>query len=744
MPKLFLIPEIESQNIQVFLNIEHHPLAIEITNQLSNLKHVQLIKKSSDADVTIYLVGFDSPSLSETLSHTSDLYEHLKQVKSDHHKFILVVKNPASHLSRTAITLTNQFAHNYDLNHEVFEYDHTVSTSQLAETIIRKFIYGHSTPHQEPRSSSIKTPTAKAIPLVSKPQYMILNTLYLILALATPWLLSILLLVFMYPLTSCLHRYSVCTSVTDVSLSAFRYTSRLSPGSSELATQIGLPLSQYKDLIITLKKLDRLTTKSAKRSSAFLASLFTTRPAPQTAEITASLEETDHLLNQVQADLRSIYLATPNHIRSFESLAVGAGESRHTLSLLIPNITSTLRNFTSGKKTYLVALQDNWELRGSGGLIEAFLKVDISHGQIDQFQPFSTRDTDKLLTGTVTTPADFQDLTDQTQWYLRDASWDPNISSTLTKIAWFAQKELNQPFDGVILVDLNTLKELVRIIGSVQVGESKVPVTAQNFSAIYQSQLNSSDDYNKYLTTLLSAIFAQFSNMDDLKYQKVIQLFYTQVVTGQVFITGLAEGEKGLPECRSFLICSVDYAYPVSSNITGSKTNLYLTRSHTASVSLSDSQNTSLHTFSYRYSPEANSWVGQNHQEYLRLYLPDDVLSDYQVSIDGVAIPKDSIHIGVSQGSKYLGVSFTVNKLQDVKVQFSYHTPMPKASQFHYQLDIPSQPGVVGDQVKVELNYPPTWAALVDKVASVADAGRLEYNYAHPEKFQLNIDFTKP
>ncbi len=71
MPKLFLIPEVVSLKIGIYLNTEHQELAVEIRRQLESHEHAHFVKKVSEADVCIYLAGFDPPSLSETLSHTS-------------------------------------------------------------------------------------------------------------------------------------------------------------------------------------------------------------------------------------------------------------------------------------------------------------------------------------------------------------------------------------------------------------------------------------------------------------------------------------------------------------------------------------------------------------------------------------------------------------------------------------------------------------------------------------------------
>lgn len=743
MPKLFLIPEIVSQKIHVYLNVDHHQLSAEIKNQLTSYKHVQFVNAAREADVCIYLVGFDPPSLSETLTHTSQLYEDLKQVKSDHHKFILVVKNPTSHLSRTAITLTSQFAHNYGLNHEVIEYDQSYSVSQISQAIIRKFIYDHNPIHSHSQQITSQVPPIYLQTVSPKPKKIYYWILLPFVGLI-PWLVSGLILVSLLTLSRCLYILPICSTSSHQLHTVLLYTTKLSPGFSIFADQMGLPSTQFKDVLNTLVKLNLTTKIIDQKSAIYLNRIFSGHPAVQVENLLAGLSDVDHLLNQLQADLRALYLSTPRHISSFEKLALSAAETRHTLNILLPNLAEFLASLNSGKKTYLVALQDNWELRGSGGLVETFLIIDFENGQIDQFQPFSTKDTDKLLKGSVQPPADFQSLTKLTQWYMRDSSWDPNIKNTLEKIAWFAQNEVKRPIDGVILIDLNTLKSLVQIVGSVQVGESQSPISYQNFSSIYQSELDSSKDYSQFLKSLLSAVFSQLGNLDSARSQKVIKLLYNQVKNRQIFVSSLSMGEMEVPECRSFLPCHIDYSYPVSSNMSGSKTNFYLHKSQNTSITLTDTNQTTLHQFSYRYSPPTNSSAGPNHQEYLRVYVPSNISPDYQVTIDGKALPKDSIQTGLSGGLKYLGVSFTVNKNQQVNVDFSYRVPIPTLKQFHYQLDLPNQPGVIGDEVTLSLSYPPTWAAVVDKAASVAAAGHLEYNYTHPNNFQLNIDFTRP
>lgn len=136
-------------------------------------------------------------------------------------------------------------------------------------------------------------------------------------------------------------------------------------------------------------------------------------------------------------------------------------------------------------KSYLVVLQNNLISRPTGGTIEAFALLTFSQGRLLDSKVYDISFADSKLKGYVEPP---EGLDNVTSWYMRDASWDPEFPTSSEKTEWFLDKSIDVSVDGVISVDVEFIKEMLKENGPIVLANADV-----NHDNLYELVEESSD-----------------------------------------------------------------------------------------------------------------------------------------------------------------------------------------------------------------------------------------------------------
>ncbi|MFA5076535.1 MAG: DUF4012 domain-containing protein [Patescibacteria group bacterium] len=123
------------------------------------------------------------------------------------------------------------------------------------------------------------------------------------------------------------------------------------------------------------------------------------------------------------------------------------------------------------EKTYLFILQNNTELRPTGGFIGTYGILKIKNGEIKEFWTDDIYALDGPTEGylRVEPPMPIKKYLNK-NWYLRDANWSPDFPITAEKIIWFYQQEGGQEsIDGVIAIDPQFISDILSNIGDLNV-----------------------------------------------------------------------------------------------------------------------------------------------------------------------------------------------------------------------------------------------------------------------------------
>ncbi len=125
------------------------------------------------------------------------------------------------------------------------------------------------------------------------------------------------------------------------------------------------------------------------------------------------------------------------------------------------------------QQTYLFLLQNNWELRATGGFIGTYGILVLQAANIEQFETHNIYNLDEPAKTTLflDPPEPLKRYLKIKQWFMRDSNWDPDFPTTANTAEDFYHAE-NGPIeqiDGVLSVTPAFIQDLMKLTGPITV-----------------------------------------------------------------------------------------------------------------------------------------------------------------------------------------------------------------------------------------------------------------------------------
>ena len=132
------------------------------------------------------------------------------------------------------------------------------------------------------------------------------------------------------------------------------------------------------------------------------------------------------------------------------------------------------------RREYMVLLQNEMEIRASGGFIGSFAILSFEGGRLLAFEVKDVYEADGQLKGHVEPPEEIKKYLGEAGWFMRDANWQASFPQAAKEIQWFLEKETGRKVDGVIGVDLAVAKMILRVTGEIYVPDFKEKINKEN------------------------------------------------------------------------------------------------------------------------------------------------------------------------------------------------------------------------------------------------------------------------
>ncbi len=377
-----------------------------------------------------------------------------------------------------------------------------------------------------------------------------------------------------------------------------------------------------------------------------------------------------------------------------------------------------------GAKSYLILLQNNMELRPTGGFIGSFAKVSFAGGKLKKLEVNDVYNIDGQLQLHVEPPAEIKGDLGQKYWYLRDSNWEPDYPTAARQAEWFYNKETGERVEGVFAFDISAMEDLVSVLGPLDLSDYGEKITADNLfeKAIAHAEVSffpGSQAKKSFLSALTSEMFNKLfflpnqnwpgivSSIGKSLEQKHISIYLDDTrlfsyLVSQNWVSALPR--QSVEKTDTLL----DFLAPVEANLGANKANFYIDRNYNLETVIDkDGKINQRLRISYTNRSPSDTFPGGKYKNRIRFYLPSGsklkraLWAESDISKDAKAF--------VDYGRA--GYSMLVELLPKEQKTLVLDYQLANGLEFKngvakYQLDVLKQAGTLKDPFIWKLSYP--------------------------------------
>lgn len=250
----------------------------------------------------------------------------------------------------------------------------------------------------------------------------------------------------------------------------------------------------------------------------------------------------------------------------------------------LKNATNLLTDLLLGSKKFLVLLQNNNELRATGGFIGTIAQGQLTDASIKNLDIRSVYDLDGQMLAWIVPPYPMRAVNNRL--FLRDANWMASFPESAQRLSALYEKEGGETPDLVVAMTPDIFIDLLNKTGPISLPKYKVVVSSSNF--IEQIQTTTSVAYDKglnqpkQLLADLYPILLQKIGSDRNGILGILELMQNELTTKNLLIYSRdPETQKLISDFRwsgQVSDSNKDYLQINSSNLGGTKTDRSLKR----------------------------------------------------------------------------------------------------------------------------------------------------------------------
>jgi len=522
---------------------------------------------------------------------------------------------------------------------------------------------------------------------------------------------------------------------------------------------IGSLLTQANSLLLSGKQLSEysanitrtLTPLTKTNQGTILDSEQTAQNLVQTAQtLRANIPNIKDSVNNAHEDVRNL-----------PAWAMPASISRHiqTAQKSLPEVNNVLTDARryldillefagqDYKRKYLFVFQNNQEVRATGGFIGTYGLMKVYKGEVEHLDIQSIYDADGQLKENTIPPKPLQALTHR--WNLRDANWFADFPTSANKIIQFYEQAGGPTVDGVIALTPPMVKDIVEVVGPIEMPKYNTTVTADKFVKIVQHKTSIAYDKEKndpkaFINDLAPKLLQRMFKADKEKYQQLAEVIAKGAERKQLLLYAQENSIQKLLEnynlSGSVVNTRHDYLSVINSNIGGKKTDGVIEQNIEQTVSIQSNGEIISNVTIKRTHNGGNTkyarWNATN-KNYMRVFVPKgseliqaNGFSDYEIPYDreysgdfqtdshlrNIAQSRtnisDSPLTQSDQHGKTVYEGWTITEPQNTtKVTLKYRLPFSfqESQQEFYSLIVQKQAGTPGSRYHLKIEYPDTY-----------------------------------
>ena len=377
-----------------------------------------------------------------------------------------------------------------------------------------------------------------------------------------------------------------------------------------------------------------------------------------------------------------------------------------------------------GARSYLILLQNNMELRPTGGFIGSFAKVSFEGGKLKKIDVNDIYAIDGQLNLHVEPPVEIKEDLGQKDWFLRDSNWEPDFPTSARQAEWFYTKETGEKVNGTFALDISAMEDLLTVLGPLDLSDYSEKITADNLfeKAVTHAEVSffsGSQAKKSFLTALTNEMFSKLffvpsqnwpgivSSLGRSLEQKHISVYLDDPKLFSYLVS--QNWSSAMPrESGEKTDVLQDFLAPVEANLGANKANFYLDRRYNLETVIGkDGEVNQRFRIAYTNRSPSSAFPAGKYKNRIRFYLPfgSKLNRALYSEVDITKDVKSFVDYGRSGYSLLLELAPKEQRVLVLDYQ------LPKKLEFKggvakYRLDVVKQSGTLNDPFTWKISYP--------------------------------------
>lgn len=439
-----------------------------------------------------------------------------------------------------------------------------------------------------------------------------------------------------------------------------------------------------------------------------------------------------------------------------------------------------------GPKSYLLLVQNEDELRPTGGFITSVGTVLIQNGEIREMSFQDSGAMDDWTKPYPGAPWQLKEYMNSQVLVLRDTNWFTNYPTAALYAETLYSYVSDHSVDGVIAFDQHVLVELLTLTGPLDVEEVDYPIDADNVIAYMRTEKTRSEDEltsgdwtsKEFIQPLADALITRFYT-GDIPMEQWIPVMFRIMNEHHVLLQLDAPGISSvLSRYRwdgAIRTEASDFLMVVDSNIGFNKTNavvgyilkyevdLTIPEEPVGALTVIHINNAEAmickHWDKIRLTMDGNYPIHDCYWSYLRVYLPagtqllDSVTQDvpgyWMINDEDVPAHVDILDEGIP-GVQAFGTLMVVPGQETAQTYFRFALPPgvlstdDETDQTTYRLLVQKQPGTIAVPITFRVVIPEGATIVTMPVGAVSEGGSVRYEADLRTDLRFEVVFTNP
>lgn len=407
------------------------------------------------------------------------------------------------------------------------------------------------------------------------------------------------------------------------------------------------------------------------------------------------------------------------------------------------------------RKRFLILLQNEGELRSTGGWLSSYGIIGIEGGQIRELfvdDIYNADGTLKIQNKKFTPPQSLVNALETTDYSFSLVNWDPDLYNVMLESEKFVSAlGKGNDLDGIITIDISFIQNLLDKWGGIEVPGENELITSENIYPkifeMHEAFTPGSDRKSTFLANLANEIVTKLLSSDFNGYTDILSVFEKsldekdlQLVFKNPDATRFTNSHNWDGQLDSKYVSApilIDW------NWGANKANLYLQRDHNLDIDIEETEITYTYEVNVDNQSTSTTYPQGDYINYTRIYIPSGAKL---LNIQG--IENNEYDIYSEGGFQVVGGWFNtlagesntlVIKYKVSKSSLGTYFPITiQNDNTFFDLNIFKQPGTKQESYVLNISYPEDWSVVEsNELTSISNQLNRRFDLVSDTEFNI-------